>query len=153
MSNAVELHVGQQDLERQPGCWEPWGEAGSDRRSIKAYTDSDWATDKETRRSTSGGCVFYNGCQIHSWSRRQGTVALSSAEAELAAMTVGTLEAQAVQNLLDEIFKNKDTKVVLFTDSAAALAIASRSGVTSRVKHLAVKQLYCQDYFHGDRAM
>eukprot|EP00971_Amphidinium_carterae_P279730 5553102-Amphidinium_carterae.1 len=55
--------------------------------------------------------------------------------------------------MLDEILKECSTQVVLYTDSSAALAIAARTGVTSRVKHLAVKQLYCQDYFRESRAV
>eukprot|EP00971_Amphidinium_carterae_P211965 4206043-Amphidinium_carterae.1 len=77
---------------------------------LEAFTDSDWATDKDTRRSTFGGCIFYCGCPIHAWSRRQGTVALSSAEAELAALTFGIMEAQAIQNMLDEILKECSTQ-------------------------------------------
>ena len=47
-----------------------------------AWTDSDWAGCRVSRRSTSGGVLSVAGGVIKSWSNRQGSVTLSSAEAE-----------------------------------------------------------------------
>ena len=50
---------------------------------LQAYTDSDLAGCRETRKSTSGGCVMYGSHYLKGWSKTQATRALSSAEAEL----------------------------------------------------------------------
>ena len=44
------------------------------------YTDSDWAGDRKTGKSTSGGIVMLGGRLVKSWSRTQDAVTLSSAE-------------------------------------------------------------------------
>ncbi|KAJ8886561.1 hypothetical protein PR048_012773 [Dryococelus australis] len=50
--------------------------------TLVCYSDSDWAGDKLDRKSVSG-CVLLHGQNKISWgSRKQGTVALSTAEAE-----------------------------------------------------------------------
>jgi hypothetical protein len=50
--------------------------------NITAYSDADWAGCPDTRRSTSGFCVFL-GDSLVSWSsKRKPTVSRSSAEAE-----------------------------------------------------------------------
>ena len=51
--------------------------------ALHTYTDSDWAGDKITRKSTSGGIVFKWNHAIKPWSSNQTVIALSSAEAEL----------------------------------------------------------------------
>ena len=48
---------------------------------LQVPVDSDWADDKETAQSCSGGAVLFHGCAVVAWSRTQKTKALSSAEA------------------------------------------------------------------------
>ena len=75
---------------------------GGARDWIEAYTDSDWADCKTTRKSTSGGVVTLGGCALKSWSRMQSYVALSSAEAELYALVGTAVEALGVQALMND---------------------------------------------------
>ena len=56
------------------------------KQDICTYTDSDWAGDKASRKSTSGGIMFLGEHAMKSWSRNQTVIALSSAEAELYAL-------------------------------------------------------------------
>eukprot|EP00253_Pinus_taeda_P015738 PITA_15738 len=60
---------------------------------LAGYTDSDWAGCASDRKSTSG-CCFRLGSAVVSWfSRKQQSVALSSAEAEYMATSLASCEA------------------------------------------------------------
>jgi hypothetical protein len=54
---------------------------------VSAYSDSDWAGDKMTRRSTTGTVIFHNGNLVDWASKLQRSVSLSSFEAEIVAMS------------------------------------------------------------------
>jgi hypothetical protein len=64
---------------------------------IIAYSDADWAGYPDTRRSTSGYCV-YLGPSLISWSsKRQPTVSRSSAEAEYRAVANAVAEVSWIR--------------------------------------------------------
>ena len=67
---------------------------------VKVYTDSDWAGQAPTCKSTSGGVVQWGNATLTAWSRTQQTVSLSSAEAELYALTTGVAEGMVTKHLL-----------------------------------------------------
>lgn len=75
----------------------------SNLQPLIGYTDADWASDRYTRRPTSG-FVFNVGSGAISWSsKRQPTVALSTCEAEYMGQTQATKEAVWLRSLLNEI--------------------------------------------------
>ena len=67
----------------------PWQ---SRTQELNIYTDSDYAGDGETRRSTSGGCVCIERHFVRTWSKHQKVMALSSGEAELYAVVTASCE-------------------------------------------------------------
>jgi len=105
-----------------------------------AFVDSDWAGDQKTRRSTSGVVVMVGSAIVTTSSRTQTTVALSSAEAELLAMTSGVVDLLFLRNLLREIGIVGVT-VTMHSDSQAALDALHRGGV-NKMKHIAIRSLF-----------
>ena len=75
------------------------------------YTDSDWAGDAATRRSTSGGVLTWGTSTLGAWSKLQAVVALSSAEAEYYAMVVRVQRSLGVQAMLKEA--SVETRLIL----------------------------------------
>ena len=89
---------------------------------IDLFTDSDWAGDKISRKSSSGANWFCGGCLLGDHSKQQGCIALSSAEAETYAAVAGLSTVLLHMSLLIYLgFEVK--KIVLWTDSKAAKAI------------------------------
>lgn len=76
---------------------------GHDKLLVEGYSDSDWAGDKESRKSTSGFIFMLNGGPVSWCSKRQPTVALSSTEAEYIALTLAAKEATWLRLLLTEL--------------------------------------------------
>ena len=68
---------------------------------VNVYTDSDWASQPTTWKSTSGGVVEWGNATLTAWSRTQQTVSLSSAEAKLYALTTGMAESQWCRTVLE----------------------------------------------------
>lgn len=99
-------------------CWEL--------RSLVGYTDSDWAGDKSTRRSTLG-YIFNIGSGAISWSsKRQSTVSLSSCEAEYVAQTQATKEAIWSRSLFTQLLRenNSPQATIIYGDNQGAIALA-----------------------------
>ena len=117
----------------------PWQQ---DPERICVLTDSAWAGDKKTRRSTSGGIVLFGGHPIQFWCRQQAGIAPPSGEAELNSLTKGASEGLAVKNLLEEF--GISLSLDCYCDSSSARGIAQRLGA-GKVKHLEVKQLWIQE--------
>ena len=101
------------------------------------FSDSDWASSTEDRRSTSG-YVFYLNLDSSpiSWkSKKQPTVALSSCEAEYMALGLSTQEAMYLERFKDDLNLLKEP-VLLFSDSQSALDLVKNPVNHSRSKHI-----------------
>ena len=109
---------------------------------LEIFTDSDWASDRRTRRSVSCVTVFAGGCSLYSASRTQKLVSLSSAEAEVYACSSGTSDALLLARLLIWMF-GKRVVIHAYTDSSAAKGILQRQGV-GRLRHLSCRVLWMQ---------
>ena len=109
---------------------------------IDALVDSDWAGCHATRRSTSGGILCVAGAGVKSWSSTQGSIALSSGEAEYYAALKGAAEALGLQSLAVDL--GWQFKVRLWTDSSSGKAVASRRGL-GKIRHMEVKYLWLQE--------
>lgn len=76
---------------------------GQKKLPVEGYSDPDWAGDLESRKSTSCLIFMMNGGPVSWCSKRQPTVALSSAEAEYIALTLAAKEATWLRLLLTEL--------------------------------------------------
>ncbi|CAK0790198.1 unnamed protein product, partial [Prorocentrum cordatum] len=108
---------------------------------LQLFTDTDFATCKETRRAMTCGIAKLDGVHFAAFARRQGVQSTSSGEAEFYGATSVVMGGKLVKNMLEWLgFK---VTWELGIDSSAAKAMINREGV-GKVKHLDVRALWIQ---------
>ena len=124
--------------------------------NLEGYTDTDWAGNYDTCRSTSG-YIFNVGSGAISWSskRQPTTVALSSCEAEYMRQTQATKEPVWLKLLLQELNSpssidvtgNPAThhtirSVIIHCDNQGAIALRKNPQANARSKHIDIQWHY-----------
>jgi hypothetical protein len=115
--------------------------------ALSGYSDSDWAGDVSTSRSTSG-FVFNIGSGAISWSaKRQPTVALSTCEAEYRGQTQAAKEAIWLRQLLQNLNPSSTTPyaTIIYCDNQGAIALAKDPRFHARTKHIAIQHHWVRE--------
>ena len=88
--------------------------------NLVGFSDSDWAGDPITRRSVSGYIFTHAGAAVSWRSHQQHSTALSSAEAELMAMTTAVQEAMWLRKVLRSMgYQTTNLPLLMRTTKAA----------------------------------
>ena len=106
--------------------------------NIEGYTDSDWAGDQTTRRSTSSYFTFVEGNLVTWENKKQKVVARSSAEAEFRGMAHGVCKLLWIRNILRDLGIEYATPMNLHCDNKAAIQIAQNPVQHDCTKHVEV---------------
>ena len=106
--------------------------------TLTAYTDADLVGCPDTRRSTSGYCVFL-GDNLLSWSsKRQTTVSRSSAEAEYRGVSNVVAEICWLRNLLLELGHHPTRTSLVYNDNVSAIYMSENPIQHQRTKHIEI---------------
>ncbi|RVW88563.1 Retrovirus-related Pol polyprotein from transposon RE1 [Vitis vinifera] len=113
--------------------------------SLHAFSDADWAGNKDDYSSTSAYLV-YLGQNLVSWrSKKQQTVARSSTEAEYRSVAATAAELCWVGSLLSDLGINFTTSPVVYCDNVGATQLSSNPIFHSRMKHVAIDYHFIRD--------
>lgn len=112
--------------------------AGFPDMCLHAFSDSDWAGDKDDFKST-GAYIVYLGRTPISWSsKKQKSVARSSTEAEYRSIANAAAELTWLTNLLGELRIPVSASPVIYCDNIGATNLSANPVFHSRMKHLAL---------------
>lgn len=103
-----------------------------------------------SERARNGGVICINNGTTSWWSRRQKSVVLSTAEAELTACAAAVRELIGARNFLASIYSGPQNGDLSFSlelrgDNVAATLIAGSQAGLRKVRHLTLADLFCRD--------
>jgi len=113
---------------------------------ISAFSDSDWGSDIQDRKSQAGWAIFYRNAVIGWKSKKLPTISLSTAAAEYSALSLLGTELEALHFVLRDCENQQLLRVPMpvGVDNNAAIAITSNSGYVSQVKNIDMKIFYAR---------
>ncbi|KAI5332829.1 hypothetical protein L3X38_022958 [Prunus dulcis] len=103
---------------------------------LHAYSDADWASDVNTRRSTTGFVVYLGNNPVSWQSKKQNSVSRSSTEVEYRALANTAADLAWVRQVLLDLKIFLPQPPTIHCENLLALALSSNPVYHSRIKHL-----------------
>jgi len=111
---------------------------GSGKGGLLGYTDSDFASCKNTRRSRGGFMFSLFGGAVAWQSKLQQVVSTSTAEAEYIAAAAAAREAVWLQRITSFLDIQRDGPLLINSDNQATIHMVANSSDSARTKHIDV---------------
>jgi hypothetical protein len=113
--------------------------------TLRGISDSEFAGDRETRKSVYGFVTYYCGAPI-SWKSKSGnSVTLSSTEAEYYASSETAKELQFIHNLVISMEKNLELPIIMNVDNTGAIYLANNYSTGPRTKHIDIRTHFVRE--------
>ena len=112
---------------------------------LVGYSDADFGGFKVDRKSTSGTCQFL-GQSLVSWhSKKQNSVALSTAEAEYVAAGSCCAQILWIKHQLEDFNLSYD-HIPILCDNTSAICLTKNPIQHSRTKHIEIRHHFIRDH-------
>ena len=120
---------------------------------IVVFSDADLAGDPDTNRSTNGSAV-YCGANLIGWrSKVQQTVATSTCEAELVALSQSAKDGIGMQLLLNDILSEQlESPFELLCDNKSAIDVARHPKRYGKLKHVERSHFFVREVLENEKA-
>jgi hypothetical protein len=123
------------------GLWYPRNQS----LQLIAYSDADWANCVDERKSTSGGSFFLGDSLVAWLSKKQGSISLSTIEAEyIAAATCCTQVLWMIQTLTDLEVKYT-APIQIHCDNTSAISVSKNPVFHFKKKHIPIKYHFLRE--------
>jgi hypothetical protein len=113
---------------------------------LKAYSDSDFAGDTETRKSVSGFIIYLCGAAISWRSKGQKSVSLSSTEAEYMAISEVAMEILYIVGILKFLGVKLSYPIEVNVDNIGAVYLSKNATTSNRTKHIDTRYHFVREY-------
>lgn len=122
-------------------CFQKGNDFKSENYMVSCFTDSDWATDPDTRKSVTGTTIKI-GTAVVAWrSSRQQCISLSTVQSEFVAASESVQIATQINGIINEILEH-ETSINLFTDNMGAMQLINTGNFSKRTKHIDLRYRY-----------
>jgi hypothetical protein len=116
-----------------------------DTTTLRAYSDADFASNLDDRRSTTGVILILNGGPVLWKIQRQKCVSLSTTESEYVAASAGGKEVVWMRRLLQDLGRRQDQPTDLFIDNQSAIKLVRNPKFHQRTNYIDVKFHFIQE--------
>lgn len=114
--------------------------------TTEVFADADYASNPDTRKSTTGVYVCVNGRAVFWYSKSQPVVATSSTEAEYIAISQATKEALWMRKLQSDLKDEPRRPTAIYEDNQGCIRLTANPEAFARTKHIDVRFHMVRDY-------
>ena len=114
--------------------------------ALKALSDSDFASDKETRISVFGYIIYFCGIPIAWRSKGMKSVVLSTTEAEYMALSEVVKELKFIVQLLETMNIKVELPITVYVDNVGAIWLSNNRTTSDRTKHIDIRTSFVKEY-------
>eukprot|EP00253_Pinus_taeda_P015807 PITA_15807 len=112
---------------------------------IQAYTDTDWASSVDDRKSTRGATIYLGGCLVSWLSKKQYSISLSTVEAEYIVAAVCCTQVFWMKKTLQDLQVKFDEPIPMFCDNTSTISISKNLVMHSKMKHILIKYHFIRE--------
>ena len=114
--------------------------------ALKALSDSDFASDKETRISVFGYIKYFCGIPIAWRSKGMKSVVLSTTEAEYMALSEAVKELKFIVQLLQTMNTEVELPITVHVNNVGAIWLSNNRTTSDRTKHIDIRTSFVKEY-------
>ena len=114
--------------------------------ALRALSDSDFPSDKETRMSIFGYIIFFCGIPIAWRSKGMKSVVLSTTEAEYMALSEVVKELKFIVQLLQTMNVEVELLIAVHVENVGAIWLSNNRTTSDRTKHIDIRTSFAKEY-------
>jgi hypothetical protein len=113
--------------------------------NLTAYTDADWVSSIDDRKSTSGGVFFLGKSRVAWSSKKQTSTSLSTAEEEYIDVAACCTQVLWMKQTLEVLQIKYNNPININCDNTSVVSISKNSFIYSKTKHILIKYHFLRD--------